>query len=230
MTFPSLFQKGKKMGTNAGQAGGATSDPANPIWTLLVWKLKTAAVLFLHIVALQGRYRARNRRVGTWYVNTFSSSVMYGSAPTGQHLMEVGLSRPPYLPQTVSKEQSSRKGGKRGGAGGWRATGQKATGLLLVSDSHRRGHAAGAFTLTGRTPFIQIPLCCFHFALYCFLNKMFKLIIRPGSNIKVPPIIGGILELFYANLTITCRIVWQIPVNLRRSSPKTQMQIPADRS
>lgn len=118
MTFPSLFQKGKKMSTNAGQAGGATSDPANPIWTLLVWKLKTAAVLFLHIVALQGRYRARNRRVGTWYVNTFSSSVMYGTAPTGQHLMEVGLSRPPYLPQTVSKEQSSRKGGKRGGAGG----------------------------------------------------------------------------------------------------------------
>lgn len=146
------------MGTNAGQAGGTTSDPATPIWTLLVWKLKTAGVLFLHIIMLQGCYQAWNRRVRTWYVNTFSS-LMYGSAPMGQHLMEVGLSRLPYLPQTVSKEQSSRKGEKEGVWG--RATGQKATGLLLVSDSHRRGHAkhtARAFTLTGRTRLIHIPL------------------------------------------------------------------------
>lgn len=101
------------MGTNDRQAGGNTSNPATTIWTLLVWKLKTAAISFLHIIVLQGCYQAWNRRVRTWYVNTFFS-VMYGSAPVGQDLMEVGLSRLTYLPQTVSKEQSCRKGKKRG--------------------------------------------------------------------------------------------------------------------
>lgn len=141
------------MGTNAGLAGGTTSDPALPIWTWLDWKLKTG-LFFLHIIMLQGCYQAWNRCVRTWYVNTFFS-VMYGCAPVGQHLMEVGLSRLPYLPQTVSKEQSSRKGKKEEVLG--RATGQKATGLLLVSDSHRPGHTkhtTRSFTSTGRhSPF-----------------------------------------------------------------------------
>lgn len=158
---------------------------------------------------------------------------MYGSAPTGQHLMEVGLSRPPYLPQTVSKEQSSRKGGKRGGVvGGGEPQVKKPQDCCWCQT-----HTAGV-TQPEPSPWqeerrlFRFPSAAFISSQLCivFLNKMFILIKRPGSNIKVPPINGGILELLYANLTINCRIVWQIPVNVRRSSPKTQMQIPPDRS
>lgn len=143
------YSRKKKMCINDGQAGGTTSDPTTPIWTLLVWKLKTGGILFLGIIMLQGRYWARNRRVRTWYINTFSSVM---SAPMGQHLMEVSLSRLPYLPQTLYKEQRSRKGEKEGEKRA--ATGQKATGLLVVSDSYCRGHTnltARDFTLAGRT-------------------------------------------------------------------------------
>lgn len=164
MTFPSLFQK-EKMGTNAGQAGGTTSDPATPIWTLLVWKLKTAGILFLHIIMLQGCYRAWNRHVRTRYINTFSS-VMCGSAPMGQHLMEVSLSRLPYLPQTVCKEQRSRKGEKEG-ENSHRSKSHRTVGCvrLILPGSHK-AHSQ-RFHLDRENQLVHISLFCFHFSLLC---------------------------------------------------------------
>lgn len=160
------------MGTNAGQAGGTTSDPATPFWTLLVWKLKTAGILFLNIIMLQGCYQA-------WQAceKMIRKYICFRDVPVGQDLMEVGLSRLPYLPQTVSKEQSSRKGEKDGVWG--RATGQKATRLLLVSDTLPGSHKAHSQslhldrenTVNSYSPLLHL----LHSFLCCFLNKMFRL-------------------------------------------------------
>lgn len=75
---------------------------------ILVWKVKTAGVFFPCIIKPLGCYQAWNRHVSIWYINTFSP-LRYRSTQMGEHLTEVSLSRLPYLPQTVCKEQRSKK-------------------------------------------------------------------------------------------------------------------------